>query len=161
MGTANAAVKTFGLNEENWKKHANPWSVWSRMAAFVVMIAAIFARELFGWWTLAFIGAGIIFMFLNTRIFPGVDQPRRWDEKGIYGEKLWTLKDEAAAGHRKAINLLIGIAGIGLPIMVYGLIVVEAWPTVFGLSLVFVSQLWQIDRFVAIYDEAQRREQRS
>ncbi|MEU1392286.1 DUF6653 family protein [Nonomuraea sp. NPDC005730] len=47
-------------------------------------------------------------------------------------------------------------AAAGLGVMAYGLVRVEPWPSVFGLTLIIVSQLWQIDRFVAIYEESLR-----
>ncbi|RDI45235.1 DUF6653 family protein [Nocardia mexicana] len=156
MSTTQITANTFGLNDENWRKHANPWSVWSRMAAFAVMLAAIYLRDVLGWWTLAVLVGGVAFMFANTRMFRPIDVPSRWDERGIYGERLWTEKAPAAEPHRRAISAIIGIAGVGLPLIGWGLVSVQIWPTVFGWTLVFISQLWQIDRFVAIYDSAVR-----
>lgn len=154
MGTTQITANTFGLTDENWRKHANPWSVWSRMGAFAIMIAAVYLREVLSWWTLAVVLAGIAFMFVNTRIFRPIDVPRRWDEKGIYGERLWTEKAPAAEPHRRAISAIIAIAAVGFPMIVWGLVTIQIWPTVFGWTLMLLSQLWQIDRFVAIYDSA-------
>ena len=156
MHITQIAATTFGLNDKNWHKHANPWSVWSRMAAFVVMLGAIYLREVLSWWTLAVVVVGIAFMFANTRMFRPIETPLRWDEKGIYGERLWTEKTLVAAPHRRVITAIVGIAALGLPITAWGLVTIEIWPTAFGWTLVMISQLWQIDRFVAIYDAAQR-----
>ena len=153
-GASEVTAAIFGLNDENWLRHSNPWSVWTRMAAFAVAMAAILLRGALGWWTLVPVGLCVVFMFVNTRVFPPVTNPERWDEKGIYGERLWSQKAPVAQPHRRAIAMIIAIAAAGIPILIWGLVTVQIWPTVFGWSLVFLSQLWQIDRFVAIFDAA-------
>ncbi|MEV0825022.1 DUF6653 family protein [Nonomuraea rubra] len=158
MKLTQAAAATFGLNEESWKRHANAWSVWTRMAGVLPILAPIYFREELGWWALAPIAAGVIWMWINPHAFKPVLEPRRWAEKGIYGEKMYAADHSLAAeAHRPAIRWLIALAAAGLGIMVYGLVTIEAWPSVFGLTLIFISQLWQIDRFVAIYEEGLRR----
>ncbi|GLY64867.1 DUF6653 family protein [Amycolatopsis taiwanensis] len=160
MKTTEAVAATFGMTDEAWKRHANAWSVWSRMAGLAPILAPIFFRQTLGWWALAIIVPGIAWMWLNPRAFKPVYHPTKWAEKGIYGEKLWSAgKSAALAGHRTAMRLLIGLAGAGALIMIYGLVFIEAWPAIFGITLVLLSQLWQIDRFVSIYDESVRGEQ--
>jgi hypothetical protein len=34
-------AKTFGMTDEMWRRHANPWSVYTRFAAFPAMILAV------------------------------------------------------------------------------------------------------------------------
>ncbi|WP_308202358.1 DUF6653 family protein [Lentzea flava] len=29
MDTADRIAKTFGMTDEAWRRHANPWSVWT------------------------------------------------------------------------------------------------------------------------------------
>ena len=40
------------MSDDSWMRHANPWSVWTRYAAFPVLIAAIWSRVWIGWWAL-------------------------------------------------------------------------------------------------------------
>ncbi|YCK37713.1 DUF6653 family protein [Actinomadura sp. ATCC 39365] len=158
MKLTQAAAATFGLDDEAWKRHANPWSVWTRMAGLAPILLPIYFREALGWWALAPIAAGVIWMWLNPHAFRPVHEPRSWASKGIYGEKLYAADHSpAAAAHRQMIRRLLAMAAVGLGVMAYGLVRVEPWPSVFGLTLIIVSQLWQIDRFVAIYEEGLRR----
>lgn len=162
MKTTEAVAATFGLKDQGaWKRHANPWSVWTRMAGLVPILAPVFFRETLGWWALAIIAPGIAWMWLNPRAFKPVHHPVRWAEKGIYGEKLWSAgKSTALARHKTAMRLLLLLAAAGAGLLVYGMVVIEAWPTIFGVTLVLLSQLWQIDRFAAIYDESAAVDQR-
>jgi hypothetical protein len=34
-------ARRFGMTDEAWRRHANPWSVWTRFAAIPAMILAI------------------------------------------------------------------------------------------------------------------------
>jgi len=40
------------MTEEAWRRHANPWSVYTRFAAIPAMILAIWSRIWIGWWAL-------------------------------------------------------------------------------------------------------------
>lgn len=123
------------------------------MAGLAPILVPIYFRETLGWWALAIIVPGIAWMWLNPRAFKPVHHPVKWAEKGIYGEKLWSA-GAAAAKHKTAMRLLLVLAAAGVAVLAYGLIAVEAWPAIFGVTLVLLSQLWQIDRFAAIYDES-------
>jgi hypothetical protein len=38
MTLENQIAKFFNLEEDNWMKHANPWSVWTRFATLPFLI---------------------------------------------------------------------------------------------------------------------------
>lgn len=157
MKTTETTAKTFGLDDATWRRHANPWSVWTRMGAFPLLVLAVWSRDWIGWWCLVPLAVLIFWMWINPRAFPPVDAPRSWASKGIYGEKMWAVdKSQEAEGHRAAIRWLIALAAVGAALMVWGLVVLSVWPTVFGVTLILLSQLWQIDRFVQIYQERER-----
>jgi hypothetical protein len=40
-------------------------------------------------------------------------------------------------------------------LLIWGLVALELWPTVIGVTLVVLTQLWRIDRLVWMYDELQ------
>ena len=50
------------MSDEAWKRHANPWSVWTRFAAIPLMILAIWSRLWLGWWCLVPITAVIVWL---------------------------------------------------------------------------------------------------
>lgn len=39
----------FNLTDENWMKHANPWSVWARYSVLPLIVIVFWSRLLIGW----------------------------------------------------------------------------------------------------------------
>jgi hypothetical protein len=144
------------LGDEGWKRHANPWSVWTRFAAIPAMIVAVWSRVWLSWWALAPVGLVMLWLVLNPFVFSPVSAPRRWVEKGIYGEQLWLSDKSAPTGHRAVLRWLIVLGLAGMAVLTYGLVALLVWPTVFGATLLSVAQLWRIDRFSLLFEERQR-----
>jgi hypothetical protein len=147
----------FRMTDESWQRHANPWSVWTRFAAIPLMILAIWSRQWFGWWCLAPIAAVVVWLWLNPHVFPPITRPTSWTARGIYGEKLWLQnRTLISADHRRVLRLLTVVASAGFALLVFGLVALLIWPTVFGATLVVLGQLSRIDRFSMLYDEHTR-----
>lgn len=160
MDVADRVAKTFGMTDEAWQRHANPWSVWTRFAAIPLALLAIWSRTWIGWWSLLPTGAVVIWLFINPRAFPPVREPRSWVARGIYGERAWLQdRDLVPPDHRKVLRLLVTLGLIGFGMILCGLIALEVWPTVFGTTMVVVAQLWRIDRFGWLWER--HRAQRS
>ncbi len=160
MDTADRIAKTFGMNDEAWQRHANPWSVWTRFAAIPLLLLAIWSRAWIGWWSLVPVAAVVVWLFVNPRAFAPVREPRSWAARGIYGERAWLRhRDLVPPDHRQVLRLLValGLAGFGL--VVWGLVAFAVWPTISGATLVVVAQLWRIDRFGWLWER--HRAQRS
>ena len=49
-------------------------------------------------------------------------------------------------------KLLVPAGAAGFVLLIYGLVRLEVWPTVFGASLIVLAQLWRIDRLVVFYE---------
>ena len=155
MNPVHLIARAFRMDDEGWRRHANPLSVWTRFAAIPPLLLGIWSRTWIGWWCLVPIAMVVVWLWLNPHVFPPVDEPRTWAAKGIYGERLWVerggrLPDE----HRTVLRLLVvaGLAGFGL--LAWGLVRLEIWPTAFGCTLAVVAQLWRIDRFTWLYERA-------
>lgn len=147
-------VKIFGMTDEAWRRHANPWSVYTRFAAIPAMILAIWSRVWIGWWALVPVAAVIIWLWLNPHVFPAVTEPRSWAAKGIYGEKLWLLEPSSVPpGYRAVFRWLIVPALCGIVLLVWGLVQLLVWPTIFGATLIVLAQLWRIDRLGLLYEQ--------
>lgn len=161
MGTA-GEVRGLGrfvrMSDEHWRRHANPWSVWTRMLGLAPIIGSLWFRDTLGWWTVAILVASVGWMWLNPRAFRAVTTPRSWAEMGIYGEKMWVDKAPAARPHRAAITRIALVAVPGTALLAWGLYALSGWPVLFGLALILLSQMWQIDRFVQIYRDSRRQE---
>ena len=153
MGVMSRVARAFRMSDDAWKRHANPWSVWTRFAAIPLMILAIWSRVWLGWWCVVPIAAVIVWLWLNPHVFAPVASPTSWAAKGIYGEKLWLKeRDRVPPDQRRVLRLLVPVAGAGFVLLSYGLVRLEIWPTVFGASLIVLAQLWRIDRLVVFYD---------
>jgi hypothetical protein len=156
MDTADRIAKTFGMNDEAWRRHANPWSVWTRFAAIPLMLLAIWSRTWIGWWCLVPVAAVVVWLFINPKAFPPVDEPRSWAARGIYGERAW-VRDRGLVppDHRGVLRLLVSLGTIGFGMILWGLIALQVWPTVFGTTLIVLAQLWRIDRFNWLWERHQ------
>ncbi|SEG77655.1 hypothetical protein SAMN05444920_104514 [Nonomuraea solani] len=155
MNVPKRYARAVGMTDEAWKRHANPWSVWTRFAAIPLMIGAIWSREWLGWWALVPVALVVVWLALNPHVFPPIERPESWTARGIYGEKMW-LRDRSLISddHRNVQRLLIGVGSAGFALLGWGLVALEPWPTVFGATLITLGQLWRIDRLGLLYLES-------
>lgn len=158
MKVAALLASLFRMSDEAWRRHANPWSVYTRFAAIPLMILAIWSRIWIGWWALVPVAVIIVWLLINPHVFAAVDTPRNWAAKGIYGEKLWLRENHRVpAGYRSALRWLIVPGVVGFALLAWGLVQLSLWPTVCGAALIAMAQLWRIDRLGQLYDESERR----
>jgi hypothetical protein len=147
-------AKAFRMSEEAWRRHANPWSVYTRFAAIPPLIAAIWSRDWIGWWSLVPLGLVTGWLWLNPHVFSPIDTPVRWASKGIFGEQLWANPRDRVPRHHRVACRWIAIPGAcGAALLIWGLIALLLWPTIVGATLVVLAQRWRIDRLVWMYEE--------
>ncbi|TDD34934.1 DUF6653 family protein [Saccharopolyspora elongata] len=157
MSGAKKVAKRLQMDDESWRRHANPWSVWTRFAAIPFIIGSIWSREWIGWWALVPLALTGVWLWLNVKVFAPIEQPASWAAKGIYGERLWLQEKSLVSREHRAIQRLLIVVGLaGFALTAWGLFVLEIWPTVFGAVLTVLGQLWRIDRFGLLYDELKR-----
>jgi len=150
---ADLVAKAFGMTEDAWRRHANPWSVWTRFAAIPALILAVWSRDWIGWWALIPFAAVVLWLFLNPLVFAPVKEPEGWAAKGIFGEKLWLQKGEALAPIDRLVLRLLVFAGLaGFALIAWGLMQLAVWPVITGTIVLVMAQLWRIDRFGLLYD---------
>jgi hypothetical protein len=141
------------MNDEMWKRHANPWSVWTRFAAIPAFMLTVWSRIWLGWWVLIPISLILVWLVLNVFVFSPITSPRNWASKGIYGEKLWLSKRVEIPEHYAVIQhwlIILGIAGMLL--IAWGLYQLHLWISLLGAVVLILAQLWRIDRFSTLYD---------
>jgi hypothetical protein len=99
----------------------------------------------------------IVWLWLNPHVFPAVTGPRNWASKGIYGERLWLNEPTSVPpACRSVLRWLIIPGSAGIALLVWGLVQLELWPTIFGATLITLAQLWRIDRLGLVYEESKR-----
>uniref|UniRef100_UPI0039BF8711 DUF6653 family protein n=1 Tax=Lentzea alba TaxID=2714351 RepID=UPI0039BF8711 len=55
------------MDDEAWRRHANPWSVSTRFAAIPATLPAIWSRTSIGWWCLVPIGLVVVWPVVKPR----------------------------------------------------------------------------------------------
>lgn len=83
-------AKAFNLQGDNWLKHANPWSVWTRFSTLPFLVLSIWSRTWIGWYALIPISMLIIWLFLNPTLFKKPKSLDNWCSKTVLGEKIWS-----------------------------------------------------------------------
>jgi hypothetical protein len=149
-------ARAFGLDDIGWARHANPWSGWTRFATCLpLLVLAIWSRAWLGYWSLIPVALALAWIWLNPRAFKPVPDDRAWISKGVFGERVWSSRHRMPVPerHRVMPNVLNIATLAGLPFLAWGLVMLEIWPTAFGLSLTIWGKLWYIDRMAILYED--------
>lgn len=146
-------AEAFSMSDEVWARHANPWSVWTRTTVLPLLILAIWSRVWLGWWSLGPVAAAVFWMWLNPRIFPKPRSTKNWASMSVFGERVWLNRKAVPVPdhHRVAPHLLNVLSAIGTLFVIWGLIALDPWPTLFGAVIIYFAKLWFLDRMVWLY----------
>ena len=146
--------KVFRLNDENWMKHANPWSVWTRYSVLPLIVVSFWSRIWIGWWCLIPGVLSLFWMFFNPIFFKKATSTDNWTSKSVLGERVWLNRDniEIPKIHSVVPNILNGISSIGMILSIYAIITLSLWPAVLGISLAYIGKSWYLDRMVWLYN---------
>ena len=156
MSLESRLAKVFGLKgDDAWRRHANPWSVYTRIPIPVLLVAAIWSRVWIGWWSLVPIGVVLAWTLVNPRVFPEPRSLDHWASRSVLGETVWARRKETPLPprHRIAPLVLSAISAAGLPFVVWGLIVLNPWMTAFGVAVQSAGKVWFLDRMALLYDD--------
>jgi hypothetical protein len=157
----NRVTKAFGLTgEDAWRRHANPWSVYTRIPIPALLALAIWSRKWIGRRSLLPIVAVCVWTAVNPRAFPPPRSADRWASQAVLGERLWTSsrKEGTPPRRRLAPIVLTGMNTAGMAVLVRGLIILDPWMTVTGLAVHMAGKNWYLDRMVWHYEDATRKE---
>lgn len=147
---------TLGMTEQTWRRHANPWSVWTRLATVPFIVLAAYSWTWIGWWALAPGGAVALWLWLNVRLFPPVENPVRWESRAIFGEQIWLERRSRDLPQpelsRTRAPLVASFAAMALA--AYGVIFLHPVAAAAGAAGVMTGQIWFLDRLARLYDAA-------
>lgn len=143
------------MDDAAWKRHANPWSLWTRVPILPLIILAIWSRDWIGWWALVPVILCILWAWWNPRAFPPPKSTNNWAGKGTFGERVWLNRKTIPipAHHAFMAHLLSGVSLVGVGFLVWGLLYLQFWPTLVGFILTFGGKLWFVDRMVWLYED--------
>ena len=152
-------TELFGLNDETWLQHSNPWSVWTRMVILPLLAVAIWSHIWIGWYSVGLVSILIFWTWINPRFFGKPITTKHWASKAVFGERVWLRNNELPipAHHLRAITILNIITGSGLPFLAWGLYELHIWSVLLGLTLVISGKLWFLDRMVWVYEDMKHK----
>ena len=151
-------ARMFGLEGDNWMRHANPVSVWTRFAVLPLLAVSVWSRDWIGWWSLIPIGLSLVFMFVNPVLFSAPSSTRHWASKAVFGERIWADRNsvEIPDQFRSQVpNVTYAFQLFGMALLVYGLVVlgpIGAVAAVSGLVIVQCAKAWCLDRMVLLFE---------
>lgn len=159
MNYGQRIARLFAMDARVWERHANPWSVWTRVAAFPLLVLAIWSRAWLGWWALAPVAAMIVFLWLNPRLFPPPASTRSWASRAVLGERVWLNRAQVPIPeHHRRMAVILGIVPLGgLVPLIWGVAAYDVALTMLGLAVAMLGKLWFVDRMVWLFEDMKER----
>jgi hypothetical protein len=148
-------ARSFQMNEATWARHANPWSVWTRVATLPVLLLALSSHVWIGWWSLVAVLGVSLWTWVNPRLFRPPVSTRSWASRATFGERIWLNRQAIPIpGHHARAAALLSIASAtGFLISVYGAIAIDATALAGGGVLAWTAKMWFVDRMVWLYED--------
>lgn len=146
----------FNLTDENWMKHSNPISVWTRYSVLPIVVLSFWGRIWIGWWCLLPGLISILWMFYNPIFFKKPRSTKNWASKAVLGERVYLNRDNITVPEKHSIplhGLLNGISSVGLILSIWSIIYYSIWGAVLGVSLAYIGKSWYLDRMVWLYED--------
>ena len=152
--------KLMGMDESAWRRHANPWSGWTRVVTLPLLTLAIWSRVWIGWWSLVWIAVVLVWTWFNPRLFPAPTRLDNWMSRGVLGEQIWLNRNEQPIPprHDRMAALLNYSAAAALAPWIWGMITLAFWPTLIGMIVTMLLKLWFVDRMAQLQYEAEDRQ---
>jgi len=155
MDVYRAAETLMGMRDADWRRHANPWSVWTRFTCLPLIVLAIWSRDWIGGWSVLPLAVALFWTWANPRAFATPLDYGSWAARATLGERVFLARDRygVALHHIRAAHVLTWLSAVGLLPLVYGLVVLDPWATICGLVLVILPKVWFCDRMVWLHAE--------
>ncbi|MDD4126980.1 MAG: hypothetical protein PHV39_04765, partial [Methanomicrobium sp.] len=120
---------------------------------------AFWSRVWLGVWFIIPVLVALLWTYLNPRLFKKPESYENWASKSVLGERIWLNRKEVPVPkrHLLAPNILSAVSGTGFLLVVYGVYILEIWPTLFGSALIYLGKLWFLDRMVWLYEDMKEK----
>ncbi len=149
-------ARFFNLTDENWMKHANPVSVWTRYSVLPIIVLSFWSRVWIDWWCLLPGVVSILWVFFNPILFKRPKSTKNWASKAVLGERVFLNRDKKKIPEHHEIplhGLLNAISSIGVILAVFSIVYYSIWGAVMGVALAYIGKSWYLDRMVWLYED--------
>ncbi len=146
----------FNLTDENWMKHSNPISVWSRYSVLPLVVIAFWSRLWLGWWCLIPAVLSLAWLFFNPVLFKKPKSTKNWASKAVLGERVYLNRDKIKIPEHHNVpllGLLNTLSFMGLVLTVWSIIYYSMLGAVIGIALAYLGKSWFLDRMVWLYED--------
>lgn len=148
-------AEVFGMTDEVWLRHANPWSPWTRLSSMPLLFLSIWSRKWIRWWAVVPTLITALWIWTNPRVFPKPKSTNNWMSKAILGERVWLNKKNIPVPEhferRMRINQVISSSG--LLVAIWGLAKDSARLVVVGNIVFLAVKPYGLDVMADLYDE--------
>ncbi|MDJ0821808.1 MAG: hypothetical protein QNJ09_08380 [Paracoccaceae bacterium] len=145
--------RLMAMDDATWRRHANPWSGWTRLLTALPLFAlAVWSRVWLGWGALVPVALALAWIWWNPRAFAEPANFDSWMSRAVLGERIFLEhREEVAPGHRMAARVLSWASLPGLAVFIWGLYALWWEGVVFGMLLTALPKIWFCDRMVWIH----------
>ncbi|MEO9819374.1 MAG: DUF6653 family protein [Paracoccaceae bacterium] len=152
------AERLMVMNDATWRRHANPWSGWTRMLTTLPLLClAIWSRVWIGSWAFMFVGLALFWIWLNPRAFAEPKRFDAWMSKGVLGERIFIEHRAELPAHQITAARALSLLSVpGALILMWGLYVMWWEGVVFGVVLTALPKVWFVDRMVWVFEDWRR-----
>jgi hypothetical protein len=146
-----ALARLHRLDAAGWQRHANPWSVWTRVAILPAAVLVLLAREGLGAWTWALIAGLVVWALVNPRAFPPPASTAGWASRAVLGERLWLEQGQPSD---RAVRFSITLSLAGLLPLAWGIVRLAPAVAFAGLAITLAGKFLFLHRMVRRFDAA-------
>ena len=154
MSKLSFSEKLMSMDEDTWLRHANPMSVWSRIATGPVLFFALWSHVWIGW--LAAIPTGVIaiWIWLNPRVFSKPETADAWASKAVLGERVWLNRKHVRIPEEMAhvAFLTTLVSGVMMLLAIAGLVLQDFWMAFLAWHFSIFAKLWFLDRMARLWE---------
>lgn len=149
-------AKVFNLTPENWLKHSNPWSVYTRYSVLPIIVLAFWSRIWIGWWCLIPGILSLLWMFFNPIFFKKPKSTKNWASRAVMGERVFLNRDniDIPEIHKTPLyKILNTVSFIGMVLAIWATVNYSVWGAILGVALAYLGKSWYLDRMVWLFDQ--------
>lgn len=148
-------ARLFRMTEDVWQRHANPWSVWTRLATLPLLLLTLWSFHWIGWYGLLPLLLLAAWIWLNPRVFPPPVHTDSWASKATFGERVYLNRAAVPIPPQHAVmaRVLSLSAAIASMVMLAGVALAEPAIAILAAGLAAGAKLWFCDRMVWLYDD--------